>query len=261
MTAVSPWWHWAMAFAGAFIAGMSKTGIPGLGILAVPIFAFFLPARESVGIVLLVLICADVLAVITYKRNADWSKIIRLAPWALAGIVVGSLALSRLNDQAVKQLIGASIIPMVLLAFRRRHLAASGIEEKPLPSWSAGMVGLIAGFTTMVANAAGPVMNLYLIAMRLPKLSFLGTSAWYFFCLNWVKVPFGIYGGTITLHSASQSVVLFPAAILGGLVGRKIAQRIDQKCFEILALVFAGISGVWFLVGKFTLETLRRAFF
>jgi len=141
MTLTSPWWHWALAFAGAFIAGMSKTGIPGLGILAVPLFAFFLPARESVGIVLLVLICADVLAVLTYRREADWKKILQLAPWALAGIVIGTFALSRLNDQAVKQLIGASILPMVALSVRRRRMTAAGVAEKPLPAWSAGFVG------------------------------------------------------------------------------------------------------------------------
>jgi uncharacterized membrane protein YfcA len=257
MTLTSPWWHWALAFAGAFIAGMSKTGIPGLGILAVPLFAFFLPARESVGIVLLVLICADVLAVLTYRREADWKKILQLAPWALAGIVIGTFALSRLNDQAVKQLIGASILPMVALSIRRRRMTAAGVAEKPLPAWSAGFVGLVAGFTTMVANAAGPVMNLYLIAMRLPKLTFLGTSAWYFFCLNWVKVPFGIYGGTITLHSAGQSAMLFPAAIAGGFVGRKIAQKIDQGRFEALALTFAALSGIWFLIGKSVLSAFR----
>jgi uncharacterized membrane protein YfcA len=207
--------------------------------------------------VLLVLICADVLAVLTYRREADWKKILQLAPWALAGIVIGTFALSRLNDQAVKQLIGASILPMVALSVRRRRMTSAGIAEKPLPPWSAGFVGLVAGFTTMVANAAGPVMNLYLIAMRLPKLTFLGTSAWYFFCLNWVKVPFGIYGGTITLHSAGQSAMLFPAAIAGGFIGRRIAQKIDQARFEALALTFAAISGVWFLIGKDVIAALK----
>lgn len=249
-------WQWALAAFGAFLAGVAKTGVPGIGILTAPIFALLLPARESVGIVLMILICSDLMAVVTYRRNGDWKTILRLTPWALAGIVAGTFALGKLHDPQVRQLIGAILLPMVALAIRRRHLAARGVEEKPLPAWAAAPVGITAGFTTMVANAAGPVMVLYLLAMRLDKMAFLGTAAWYFFCLNWAKVPFGIYAGAITGNSLRQAALFFPAAIVGGLCGRWLAGRIPQKVFEMLALVFTAVSAVWLLVGGWVVAAL-----
>jgi uncharacterized membrane protein YfcA len=248
MTTLLPW-QWAVGCVGAFISGMAKTGIPGIGILTAPIFVLLLPARESVGTVLMILICADLLAVATYRRDADWGMILRLTPWALAGIVAGTFALGKLPDVQVRQLIGAILIPMVLLSLRRRHMARKGIEERPLPRAAAAPVGMTAGFTTMVANAAGPVMVLYLLAMRLPKAAFLGTSAWYFFCLNWVKVPFGIHAGAINTQTLQQAATFFPAAIAGGLVGRVVAKRIPQHVFESTALTFTAISAIWLLVG------------
>lgn len=256
MTPLLPW-QWAVGCVGAFISGMAKTGVPGIGILTAPIFVLLLPARESVGTVLLILICADLLAVATYRRDADWGTILRLTPWALAGIVLGTFALGKLPDVAVRQLIGAILIPMVLLALRRRHLARKGVEDRPLPRIAAAPVGVTAGFTTMVANAAGPVMVLYLLAMRLPKTAFLGTSAWYFFCLNWVKVPFGIHAGAITMASLQQAATFFPAAIAGGLVGRVVARKIPQHVFESTALAFTAVSALWLLVGHLLTNALR----
>lgn len=232
--------------------------MPGIGIVTVPLFALALPARESVGIVLPILMCADVVGVASYRRDAEWKYIFRLTPWVVAGIAVGALVLGKLDDNRIKMLIGAILLPMVALSLRRRSLAARGVEEKPLPLWAGWLTGVTAGFTTMVANAAGPVMVLYLLAMRLPKIVFLGTSAWYYFCLNWVKVPFSVYAGTITWTSVQQSALFFPAAIVGGLMGRAIARRIDQKSFEVLALAFTAVSGVWFLIGNWALTALRQ---
>ncbi|MFM7321288.1 MAG: sulfite exporter TauE/SafE family protein [Armatimonadota bacterium] len=250
-------WAFALGCLGAFVSGAAKTGVPGLGILTAPIFALLLPARESVGVVLLILICADLLAVASYPRNTDWRTILRLAPWALAGIGAGWWGLQRLDEPSVRRLIGWILIPMVLLAIRRRWMGARGIEERPLPPAAAAPVGMVAGFTTMVANAAGPVMVLYLLAMRLDKARYLATSAWYFFCLNWIKVPFGITAGAITDQSLRQAAVFFPAAIAGGLVGRRIAKRIPQAAFESTALALTAVSALWLVVGADVLAWLR----
>ena len=92
------------------------------------------------------------------------------------------------NDQ-LKHIIGIIVLAMLAVHFWRTRLRA---EETPIPTawWFGGTLGFVAGVTTMMANAAGPVMVVYLLAMRLPKLAFVGTSAWFFFAVNWLKVPF-----------------------------------------------------------------------
>lgn len=221
----------------ALSSGLAKTGLPGFGILAVPLMAQAMPAKSSTGVLLLVLICADLLAVFTYRKGADWAQVARLLGWALPGIALGTATMKYLDPHTMQRLIGGILIVMVGLALRRRLRKTSPETEESLPSWVAPVAGIVAGFTTMVANAAGPVMILYLLAMRLPKEVFLPTSAWFFFCINWIKVPFGIYSGIVTIASAKLSVVLFLPAILGGLLGRVIAKKLDQRVFETLAWI------------------------
>ena len=184
-------WQWALGALGAFLVGLSKTGVPGLGILNVAIFASVFPARESVGLVLVILLCGDIVAVTTYRRDASWPHLLRLFPWAAAGIVAGYFALGRVDDIQMRHLIGVILLGLVALQYiRSRRPAAPDGEALPVRAWLAPLAGIIAGFTTMVANAAGPVMVLYLLAMRLPKIVFVGTAAWYFFALNVFKLPF-----------------------------------------------------------------------
>ena len=90
-------WQWTLVVLGAFLAGVAKTGIAGLGILTLAIYANILPSKESTGIILPMLICADVVAVVAYRRHAVWSYLWRLFPWVAAGVVAGLAALLRLR--------------------------------------------------------------------------------------------------------------------------------------------------------------------
>jgi uncharacterized membrane protein YfcA len=230
-------WQWALGALGAFLVGLSKTGIPGLGILNVAIFAVVFPARESVGLVLVILICGDKVAISTYRRDASWPHLIRLFPWAAAGVVLGYFALGRVNDSQMRHLIGGILLFLVLFQYiRSRRPAAPDGEAQPIRPWLAPLAGITAGFTTMVANAAGPVMVLYLLAMRLPKIVFVGTAAWYFFTLNLFKVPFSASLGLINPSSLSVALWLGPFAVLGALVGRPMIAHINQRVFELSAL-------------------------
>jgi uncharacterized membrane protein YfcA len=152
-------WQWALGALGAFLVGLSKTGILGLGILNVAIFALVFPARESVGLVLVILICGDIVAVVTYRRDASWSHLLRLFPWAAAGVVLGYFALGRVDDIQMRHLIGFILLGLLVFQYIRSHRPASPDAEAPPPwPWLAPIAGITAGFTTMVANAAGPVM-------------------------------------------------------------------------------------------------------
>ena len=115
---------------------------------------------------------------------------------------------------------------------------------QPTSLWLAAVLGIMAGFTTMVANAAGPIMILYLLAMRLPKIEFIGTAAWYFMCLNLFKVPFSIHLGLINPQSIPVDCMLAPCAVAGGILGRVIIGHIRQQAFEELALLLTLIAAV-----------------
>ncbi len=245
------WWQWLLAGLGAFLIGLSKTGIAGIGILAVAIFASVLPARESVGAVLVTLIAGDVVAVAAYRREVSWAHLLRLFPWTAVGVVIGALALNRIADDGVRRLIGGILLGLIAIHLARcaQRKPSSAAESKPPQRpWLVGLAGLLAGFTTMVANAAGPVMVMYLLALRLPKLLFIGTAAWFFLVLNLFKVPFSVGLGLITPTSLGISLRLIPLAIIGALSGRLLVHAIDQRRFEQLALgltLIAAIRLLW----------------
>jgi uncharacterized membrane protein YfcA len=239
-------WQWAVAALGALGIGLSKTGIPGLGVLAVALFAIAMPSRESVGVVLPVLIVGDIVAVTAYRRHAVWSHLIKLFPWAAAGIVIGWFALGSLNDTQVAHVIGALLIVLVAVqAIRQWAEAKSKNEAEPqIHPMLAPVMGMLGGFATMVANAAGPIMVIYLLAARLPKIEFIGTAAWYFFVLNLFKVPFSVQRGLINMHSLPIDAILAPACIAGALGGKLLLKHIDQKVFNSIALGLTLVAAI-----------------
>jgi uncharacterized protein len=238
-------WQWALGALGAFLVGLSKTGIPGLGILNVAIFALVFPARESVGLVLVILICGDIVAISTYRRDASWPHLLRLFPWAATGVVLGYFALGRVDDIQMRHLIGVILLGLVAFQYirSRRPVRPDG-EAQVIRPWLAPLAGITAGFTTMVANAAGPVMVLYLLAMRLPKIVFVGTAAWYFFTLNVFKLPFSASLGLINPASLSVALWLGPFALIGALIGRPIVDRLNQRLFELIALALTFVAAL-----------------
>ena len=241
-------WQWVAAFCGAFLVGISKTGFSGAGILVVALFAQIMPARASTGIVLPLLISGDVIAVTTFRRHAVWAHVIRMLPWSMTGVIIGYFAMSHINDAGTKKLIGATIIVITLLQIVKK-IRDSRTADLPAAPGKAPLIyvasmGLLAGFTTMTANAAGPIMILYLLAMGLPKMEFVGTGAWYFLIVNVFKVPFSMGQGLINTQSILFDLKLVPACIAGALLGRVLVKRINQPAFEIMALAFAVIGAI-----------------
>jgi hypothetical protein len=226
----------ALVAAAAFI-GVAKTAVPGIGLISVALFAAVLPARESTGAILPLLMVGDVLGVSIYRRDSDWSVLLRLLVPITFGILVGVGFVYLADDVVMRRTIGAVVLVLVGV-----HIALAGRLSEPLttPRTSlAWLYGWLAGFTTMVANAAGPVMSLYLLAQRLEVRRFLGTMAWFFAAVNLVKLPFSIGLGLIDRSSLVLDAVLAPAVVVGALIGALIARRISQRVFEVLVLVFA----------------------
>jgi len=248
-------WQWALVALAACLSGASKTGIPGIGIVSVALFALVWPTRESVGIVLLILIAADCVAITAYPRhNARWDLIKGLAGWTAAGVVLGTFTMNFVADDAVKRLIGGVLLLLAALQIvqkGRRPVAAAeadAAEEPGRPGWLVPLTGVVAGFATMIANAAGPVMILYLLRLRLSKVVFVGTAAWFFFLVNLFKVPFSASLNLINPHTLSAAAVLLPAAVAGGLLGKFVLKRIPQGFFEWTALVLTLLAGLKLLL-------------
>jgi uncharacterized protein len=200
-----------------------------------------------------VLIAADVVAVTAYRHDVSWPHLIRLFPWAALGIFLGYLIMGRIDALTTQRLIGAILVLLTIFQFIRQRTAKGAeiemaMAEKPHPIVAA-VTGISAGITTMVANAGGPIMILYLLAMRLPKMLFMGTAAWYFFVLNLFKVPFNIQLGLINAYSLQISLILAPFAIVGAVTGRMLIHHINQKLFEMLALVLTLLAGLRLLFG------------
>lgn len=235
-------WEWGLAILAAVIVGISKAGIGGLGMLAVVIFAQLMPAKQATGMVLPLLCFGDLIAAAVYRRHAKWHHIVRLFPWTAAGVLLGYFALDLVNERQARLLIGGIILSLVVLHFLRRRFAGHEAEHG---SWFAPTIGVLAGFTTLVANAAGPLMAVYMLAMRLPKLDFVGTGAVFFLLLNLFKVPFMVHLGLINSASFSLNLLLAPIVLAGAWFGRKLVMRIDQRAFENIALalsVFAALK-------------------
>ena len=177
-----------------------------------------------------------------FRRQANWRELWRIFPATALGVIIGWALLDRIDDTTVKRLIGAIIIVVVVMQIAQR--LRNGNQALEAPRWFAGVVGATAGFATMIANAAGPIMTIYLLAMRLPKLEFVGTGAWFFLVINVFKVPFGINLGIINLESLKFDAILAPFALAGAFAGRWLLDRIDQVWFERAVLVFAFLGGI-----------------
>ncbi|HEY5911765.1 MAG TPA: sulfite exporter TauE/SafE family protein [Verrucomicrobiae bacterium] len=245
-------WQWALLSAGAFVTGLSKTGVAGLGVLAVALFANALPARESTGALLPLLLCADVFGVAFFRKHASWPHLWKLFPWVVVGVVAGYLTLGRLSNLVVQRMIGGILLAMIVLHLWRQRRAGegaiSGPDQMPHTRWFGAMTGVLAGFTTMVANAAGPVMILYLLALGLPKLVFIGTGAWFYMCVNAFKVPFSVNLGLITQTSLGMDALLLIPMVPGALLGPLIVEHINQRNFERMALVLTALAAARLLV-------------
>lgn len=244
---------WVLGVAGALLIGLSKTGIAGIGILAVILFAFAFPAKASTGIVLPVLISCDIIAVASFRRHVVWSHLFKLIPAAAVGVVIGYFALHRVNDTQVAHMIGGISVALVgLHVWRARQTSNSGDEAgAPMGPAFAAVMGILAGFATMVANGAGPIMVIYLLATGLPKMEFMGTGAIFYFLVNCLKVPFsGALGLINTRQSLPMDAIFAPIAIAGAVGGRILLPRLKQELFENAALALTVVAGIDMLFRK-----------
>ena len=230
----------------ALLLGIAKSGIKGLAVLIVTGLALVYGAKESTGILMPLLICGDILAVIYYKNHVKWVYLIKLLPWMVLGVLVGVVLGKDLPEDIFK--LGMAII--ILISVIMMYYWERNKNRKVPNHWSFGaLMGIMAGFTTMVGNLAGAFSNIYFLAIRLPKNEFIGTSAWLFFIINLFKVPFHVWSwGTINLTSVQISLSLIPGVVTGLGLGIFMVKKINNDKYRQLILLLTGLGGLTILL-------------
>jgi hypothetical protein len=171
-----------------------------------------------------------------------------MIPPALIGICIGAWAMTWLDGAVYKPLIGGIILFLVVLQ-TMRIWKPQWFNTVPQSKWFAWSMGILAGTTTMMANAAGPVFGLYLLAIGLPKLEFVGTAAWFFLLINVTKIPFSWGLGLIRMDTLWMNLLLLPLVAFGLWSGRKLVERLSQKVFDSLILAVTAVAAVRMVLG------------
>lgn len=253
---LSPTQWLCVALAAGFV-GLSKTGLPGAGVVIVPLMAVAFSGRSSPGALLPMLLFGDLFAVGWYRRHTRWPILVGLAPWVMLGVIAGAATLwwvgaSAKLARAVERLIAVLVLAMVALHLLRRRL---GESFKPHSLFGRALAGGAAGYATTVSNAAGPVTNMYLAAADIPKEEFMGTAAWFYLILNFLKIPLFLWltwlqpqAPMITGSSLALNALAVPAILCGVFVGRVLFRRLSQAWFEDLVIGLATLTCLYLLL-------------
>ncbi len=233
-----------LAFLAALCIGLSKAGLAGTATLNVVLMAQVFGAKPSVGLVLPLLIVADLMGFYVNRKGGSWAGVWRIAPPAMLGVVIGWFMLDQIDNTTARPIIGWIILG--LLAFKLMLDAwQSTFEALTQHRAFAWFMGLLAGIVTMLANAAGPVMTVYLLSQRLEKKDLLGIFSRYFLFVNLFKVPFSTNLGIINSASLLTNLCLLPGVIAGILLGWQILKHIPQKPFEWTLFVLTFLAAIW----------------
>ncbi|GGG01555.1 sulfite exporter TauE/SafE family protein [Paenibacillus abyssi] len=240
--------QWAMLIICSVLIGFSKTGVPTLGIFVVALMANVFPARESVGILTPILITGDIIAIIYYRKAVVWRYIIVLLPWVLLGILLGFGLLDLIDNETLSVLIGSLVLLLIIL-----FLSQNRVEKVMNFSFAKsrtmnGSLGVLAGFTTMIGNAAGSIMSLYLLSKGMQKTAFVGTNAFFFFIVNMIKVPFTVNLGLITPQSLVLNAWMVPVVAVGAFIGFKVLPLIPKKLFQTIILMCAVVGAIFLIL-------------
>ena len=235
--------QWVWIVAASFLTGFAKMGLSGVMTIIIPILASIFGGKESTGIMLPILLVGDIFAVAYYRQHAQWSAIKRLLIWASIGLLIGAVVGNYINDKQFKTII--AVLVMICVGLLIWIETKGGSYAVPQKAWFYALAGIASGFATMIGNAAGPIMSIYLVAMGYRKNSFLGTYAWFFLIINAMKVPIQVLlWHNITWSNAALAGIMIPAVALGAVLGAIIVKRINEKPFRYIVIGMTAIAAV-----------------
>lgn len=228
-----------------FLIGIAKTAIGGMGMVSAALLANVLSAKESTGVILVLLLVGDLFAIGIYKKHVEW-KVLKSLMWPVAaGLLVGVAFLANVSDLSLKRTIGWIVLVLVAAFPISQRLLNGDLDlVGKFPKIIGYSLGSMAGFMSMIANAGGPPMSIYLLMRRNSVMNFLGNNAWFFFLLNVSKVPFTLALGILKFQSLQYILPAIPTVALGAILGRRYITRINQQLFQNITLVSAAAAGL-----------------
>lgn len=239
--------EWLVIMICGMLIGMSKVGVPGVSMIVVPSLAFIFGAKQSTGVLLPILMMADIFGVSYYRRHANWNHLVKVIPWAVAGLLLALWVGELVNDKQFKSLIAILVflsIGLMLWQDKRK-----GVALFPDKWWFAASMGILGGFATMIGNVAGPVFTIYLLAMHLPKNSFIGTSAWFFMVINFTKFPLQYFvWNNIRPETLMVDLVTLPAIAAGAFLGFKVVKFIPEHAYRGFVIAITVLSAFLLLI-------------
>jgi len=239
--------EWTIIMGCGMLIGMSKVGVPGVSMIVVPALAFIFGAKQSTGVLLPILMMADLFGVAYYRRHANWNHLVKVIPWAVVGLVLALWVGEMVNDKQFKNLI--SVLVFLSIGLMLWQDKRKGTNLFPDKWWFAAAMGILGGFATMIGNVAGPVFAIYLLAMHLPKNSFIGTSAWFFMIINFTKFPLQFFvWNNIKPETLMVDVVTLPAIAIGAFVGFKVVKIIPEHTYRGFVIAITAISAFLLLL-------------
>lgn len=239
--------QWILLIIAAILIGLSKTSISAFLMVVIPIIASVFGGKESTGILLPMLIVGDIFALYYYNRHVDWKDVIKLLPWTAIGLGFGIFVGNYINDETFIAIIAISIILcLIILVYTERKGDKLVV---PKGHWFHALAGILTGFTSMIGNAAGPIFSVYLLSLGFNKNKFLGTTAWFFFIVNILKIPLQImFWHNISVHNVILTVILIPAIALGAVSGSFLVKKINEKLFKYAIILMTAIVAIRLLL-------------
>ena len=232
-----------LALLAAFILGISKAGLKGMGLVVVALLAHAYGSKASTGILVPLLLVGDVFSVIYYNRYVKWKYLIRFLPAMIVGVLIAVVTGRNLDENSFKYWMAIVILISVAILFWYDLKKDQTFPKNPI---FAGIMGIAAGFATMIGNLAGAFANIFFLATQMPKNQIIGTAAWLFLIINLFKVPFHIWSWqTINTESLLIDLYLFPAVIIGFFVGLKIVNYISESWYRKILLVATAIGAIF----------------
>ncbi len=239
--------QWILLLVCGMFVGMTKVGVPGVSMIVVPTLAIIFGGKASTGILLPMLMMADIFGVSYYHRHAEWKYLWKLLPWAFAGVGIALWVGEVVNDEWFKNIIAILVFLCIALMIWKDRKKGSNLF--PDTWWFAASMGILGGFATMIGNVAGPIFAIYLLAMHLPKNSFIGTGAWFFLIINFSKFPLHVFiWKTVSWHTLLLDVMLLPGIAIGAFSGIWLVKKISEKYYRAAVIIVTALSAFLLLI-------------
>lgn len=233
------------AAVAALLVGVGKTGLPALSLVYNAIMFIAIPNKDAVGLVLLLLIIGDCFAVYFYRQHVEWKTVFKLLPSIVVGLLIGTFLLDIIPNDTVKPIVGLVVLMVLGLDQVQKRGLITFDNGHPVLAMA---FGCIAGIATLLGNAAGSVMAIYLLLLKFNKQQFMGTSAWLFFIVNLSKVPLLMSIDVVTDKTFYSALFLIPFVVVGAICGKTVLKLIPLTWFSNIVTISALGSSSYFIL-------------